>query len=286
MISSSFPRQAIQHHSNPSLCPYHWCRRSWSWSVLWRPRRPPCTNTEKRCSIHHQRDWNATVGNQDIPGVTGKFGLGEQNEEGQRLTQLCQENALVIANTLFQQHERQIYTWTSPNGQYWNQIDYILCSRRWRRFIQSAETRPRADCGSDHQLLITKFRLTLKKTGKNTRPVRYELNQIPYELTVEVMNRFKGLTSVQSLSHVWLFADPWTAACQSITNSWSLFKLMSIESVMPSQPSHPLSSLLLLPSIFPSIRVFSNESLHQVAKILEFQLQHLSFQWIFRTDFL
>ena len=68
-------------------------------------------------------DWNAKVGSQEIPGVTGKFGLGIQNEAGQRLTEFCQENALVITNTLFQQHERRLYTWTS---QYQNQIDYIL----------------------------------------------------------------------------------------------------------------------------------------------------------------
>ena len=63
-------------------------------------------------------DWNAKVGSQETPGVTGKFGLGVQNEEGQRLIEFCQENALVIANTLFQQHTRRLYTWTSPDGQY------------------------------------------------------------------------------------------------------------------------------------------------------------------------
>ena len=62
-------------------------------------------------------DWNAKVGSQEIPGITGKFGLGVQNEPGQRLTEFCQENALVIANTLFQQHKRRLYTWTSPDGQ-------------------------------------------------------------------------------------------------------------------------------------------------------------------------
>ena len=74
-------------------------------------------------------DWNAKVGSQETPGVTGKFGLGMQNEAGQRLIEFCQENALVIANTLFQQHERRLYTWTSPDGQHRNQIDYILCSQ-------------------------------------------------------------------------------------------------------------------------------------------------------------
>ena len=84
-------------------------------------------------------DWNAKVGSQQIHGLTGKFGLGVQNETGQRLTEFCQENPLVIANTLFQQHSRRLYTWTSPDGQYQNQIDYILCSQRWRSSIQSAK---------------------------------------------------------------------------------------------------------------------------------------------------
>ena len=83
--------------------------------------------------------------------------------------------------------------WTSPDGQHRNQIDYILCSQRWRSSIQSTKTRPAADCGSDHELLITKFRLKLKKVGKTARPFRYDLNQIPYDYTVEVRNRFKGL---------------------------------------------------------------------------------------------
>ena len=111
-----------------------------------------------------------------------KFGLGVQNKAGQRLTEFFQENVLVIANTLFQQHKRRLYTWTSPDGQYQNQIDYILCSQRWRSSIQSTKTRPGADCGSHHELLIDKFRLTLKNAKKTTRPFRYDLNQIPYDL--------------------------------------------------------------------------------------------------------
>ena len=122
-----------------------------------------------------------------------KFGLGVQNEAGQRLTEFCKENALIKANTLFQQHKRQLYTMMSPNGQYRNQVDYILCSQRWRSSIQSAKTRLGADCGSDHELLIAKFRLKLKKVEKTTRPFRYDLIQIPYDYTAEVRNRFKGL---------------------------------------------------------------------------------------------
>ena len=112
-------------------------------------------------------DWNAKVGSQEIPGVTGKFGLGVQNEACQRLIKFCHENALVISNTLFQQHKRRLYTWTSPDGQHRNQTDYILCSQRWRSSIQSAKTRLGADSGSDHELLIAKFRLKLKKVGVN-----------------------------------------------------------------------------------------------------------------------
>ena len=74
-------------------------------------------------------DWNAKVGSQETPGVTGKFGFGVKNEAGQRLIEFYQENALVIANTLFQQRKRRLYTWTSPDGQHPNQIDYILCSK-------------------------------------------------------------------------------------------------------------------------------------------------------------
>ena len=135
-------------------------------------------------------DWNAKVGSQEmeLPGVTGKFGVGVQNEAGQRVTEFCQENTLVIANTVFQKHKRRLYTWTSRDGQHRNQIDYIFCSKRWRNSTQSTKTRPGADCGSDHELLITKFRLKLKKVGKTARPFGYDLNQIPYDYTVEVRN--------------------------------------------------------------------------------------------------
>ena len=162
--------------------------------------------TPKKDVLFITGDWNAKVGSQEILGVTGKFGLGVQNEAGQRLTDICQENTLVIADTLFHQHKRRLYTWTSPDGQYQNQIDYILCSQRWRRSIQSAKTRPGADCGSDHELLIAKFRLKLKKVGKTTRPFRYDLKQIAYNYTMKVTNRFKGLNLIECLKNYgWRF---------------------------------------------------------------------------------
>ena len=73
-------------------------------------------------------DWNAKVGSQETPGVTDKVGLGMWNEAGQRLIEFCQEDTLVIANTLLHQNKRWLYTWASPESQYQNQIDYILCS--------------------------------------------------------------------------------------------------------------------------------------------------------------
>ena len=137
--------------------------------------------------------------------LQGKFGLGAQNEEGQKLTEFCQENALVIANTLFQKHKRRYYIWTSPDGQYQNRTECILCSQRWRSCIQSAKTRLGVDCGSDHELLIAKFRLKLKKVGKTTKPFRYDLNKIPYDYTVEVTNRFMGLDLIDRVrEELWM----------------------------------------------------------------------------------
>ena len=90
--------------------------------------------TRKKDILFIIGDWNAKVGSQETLGLTGKFGIGMRIEAGQRLIEFCQQNALVIANTLFQQHNTRLYTWTSPDGQHRNQIDYSLCSQRWRSF--------------------------------------------------------------------------------------------------------------------------------------------------------
>ena len=92
-----------------------------------------------------------------------------------------------------------------------NQINFILCSQRWRSSIQSAKTRPGVDCGSDHELLITKFRLKLKKVGKTARPFRYDLNQTPYDYTVEVRNRFKGLDLIDRVHD-----ELWNEVCDIV----------------------------------------------------------------------
>ena len=135
-----------------------------------RPTRPFRTNTPKDV-LFIIGDWNTKVGSQEIHGVTDKFGLGVQNEAGQRLIEFCQENALVITNTLFQQHKRTLYMditrWSTPKS------DWLYSLQpKMEKLYTSAKTRLGADCGSDHELLITKFRLKLKKVGKTTRPFR------------------------------------------------------------------------------------------------------------------
>ena len=168
----------------------------------WRPTRPSRTNTKKRFPFHH-RGLECKSRNSRDTGVTGKFGHGVQNEAGQRLTEFGQENTLVVANILFQQHKKWLYTWTPPHGQHQSQTDYIICSQRWRSSIQSAKTRPGAHCGSDHHLLIAKFKLKLKKVGKTTRSSEYDLNQILY--TVEVMNRVKELDLIDRVpEELWM----------------------------------------------------------------------------------
>ena len=152
----SFPRQTIQYHSNPSLCPNQYAEEA-EVERFYEDLQDLLELTPKKDVLFIIGDWNAKVGSQETPGVTGKFALGIQNEAGQRLIEFCQESALVIANTLFQQHNRRLYTWTSSDGQHQNQIDYIICSQGWRSSIKSAKTRPGADCGSQHELLIAKL---------------------------------------------------------------------------------------------------------------------------------
>ena len=162
-------------------------------------------NTQKRCPFHY-RGLECKSRKSRNTWKFGKFGLGVRNEEGQRLIEFCQENTPVIANTLFQQHKRWLYTWTSPDDQYRNQIDYVLHSWKWRSSIQSAKTRPGADCGSDYELLIAKLWLKLKKVGKTTWLFWYDWNQIPYDYTVEVTNRFKALDLIECLENCgWRF---------------------------------------------------------------------------------
>ena len=151
-------------------------------------------------------DWNAKVGSQETPGVRQ---IWPWNEEWSRaktnrvLPRKCTGHSKHPLPT-----QEMTLCMDITNGQYQNQIDYILCSWRWRSSIQSEKTRMGADCGSDHEHLFAKFRLKLKKVGKTTRPFRYDLGQIPYDYTVEVTNRFKGLDLIHRLSE-----QLWTKVC-------------------------------------------------------------------------
>ena len=109
-----FPRQTIQYHSNAPNSNAEEAEVEWFYEDL----QDLLELTPPKDVLFIIGDWNAKVGCQETPGVTGKFSLGVQNEAGQRLIDFCQENALVIANTLFQQHERRLYIWTSPDGQH------------------------------------------------------------------------------------------------------------------------------------------------------------------------
>ena len=153
--------------------------------VLWRPTRPSRTNTQKRCPFHYRRlecktrKSRDTWSNRQIWPWSAKWSRSKANRV------LPREHTGHSKHPLPTTQEKTLHM-TSLDGQHQNQIDYILCSQRWRSSIQSAKTRPGADCGSDRERLIAKFRMKLKKVGKTTRLFRYGLNQIPYDYTVEV----------------------------------------------------------------------------------------------------
>jgi len=154
--------------------------------VLWRPTRSG-TNTIKICHFHDKG-----------LGVTGKFGLGVQNEAGQRLTESWQENALVIANKLFKEHKR----WHGYYQKINQKSDWLYSLQvNMEKLYDVSKRRPGADCGSDYKQLIAKYKLKWKKVGKTARPFRYALNQIPYDYTVKVTNRFKGLSLIECLKN-------------------------------------------------------------------------------------
>ena len=116
-------------------------------------------------------DANAKVGKADIPSVTyGQYGLGVRNVRGSVLIDFCATNDLVISNTCFNHHPRRLYTWTSPDGTTRNQIDYIMIKRKWKSCIKNVKTYPGADCNSDHQLLVAKCKIRLKKIQRQPPP--------------------------------------------------------------------------------------------------------------------
>ena len=192
----------VEQRSDPSLGPNQECQRRGSWMVLCRPTRPSRTNTQKTCPFHLKR---LECKSRKSRNTWSNRQIWPWNPEwsGAKASRVLPREGTVIANILF--HKRRLYKWTSPDGQYQNQIDYIFCSQWWKSSIQSAKTTPGADCGSHCELLIVKFRLKLKKVGKTTRPFGYALNQIPYNYTVEVTSRFKGLDLIDRLpEELWM----------------------------------------------------------------------------------
>ncbi|KAG1680289.1 Craniofacial development protein 2 [Nymphon striatum] len=150
-------------------------------------------------------DWNAKVGSTRDPGITGSWGLGDRNERGQRLVDFCKENSLIIANTMFKQPKRRLYTWTTPDQNYRNQIDYIICQNRWKSGLVTTKTLPGADCGTDHELLIAKIKIKLKKNDRlQKQEDRFDTEAIPLKYTIAVSNRFTVLeTKAMDPEELW-----------------------------------------------------------------------------------
>ena len=122
--------------------------------VFYAPVQLAVDKAPKSDIVYIMGDWNAKVGNQEVKGIAGKFGLGRRNGRGGRLIEFCVENDLCIANTIFSKLENYLYTWTSPNGRYRNQNAFLLGKCRWRTSVQDITTEPDEDCGSDHELLV------------------------------------------------------------------------------------------------------------------------------------
>uniref|UniRef100_A0A0L8I0S1 Endonuclease/exonuclease/phosphatase domain-containing protein n=1 Tax=Octopus bimaculoides TaxID=37653 RepID=A0A0L8I0S1_OCTBM len=151
-------------------------------------------NVPRTNAIILMGDWNAKVGKSITDSSSlGQHGLGEKNERGQDLVDLCITNNLVIGNTIFQHHPRRLYTWTSPGDRFRNQIDYIMIQGRWRSALKNVRTRPGADCGTDHQLLCATIKIQMRSRRKQTRITRYDVTKISEAFSVEMQNRFLPL---------------------------------------------------------------------------------------------
>ena len=166
---SLFTRQTIQNHNNPILCTNHWCWRSWSWPALWRPATPFRTNTKIRCPFHHRvlecksRKSRDTWNNRQVWPCSTKWSRAKANRV------LSRHNKHPLLNTQEMTLHMDIIRWS-------------VLKSDWSYSLQ-LKMKKLYDCDSDHELLIAKFRLKLKKAGKTTRPFKYDLNQIPYIIT-------------------------------------------------------------------------------------------------------
>ena len=135
-------------------------------------------------------DWNAKMESTEEVRIIGKYGLRTRNQAGERLIEFCKVNGLFIANTFFKVPKRRLYTWTSSDAQYRNQIDYRVGNRRSKSSILAATTRPGSNCGTDHELLLSKIRLKLKKNPTAIAIPKYDINNIPEEFKARVKNRY------------------------------------------------------------------------------------------------
>ncbi|MBN3288198.1 CFDP2 protein, partial [Polyodon spathula] len=140
-------------------------------------------------------DFNSKVGTMAEPEIVGRFGLGVRNEAGDRLVQFCQEHRLMITNTWFEQPKWRLYTWTLPSGEHRNQIDYILCQKKWQSSILAVKTYPGVACGSDHQLLVATVKLKFCNTKQTVAAKKFNTEKISPSYAVEVKNRFNLLTT-------------------------------------------------------------------------------------------
>ena len=139
-------------------------------------------------------DLNAKVGKIVTPNTTcGKFGLGEQNERGERLIESCSTNNMLLTNTMFQHHPRHLYTWTSPDRKTRNHIDFIIMSQKWKGCVKNVRTRPGADCNSDHQLLVADIKLRLKKMIQPLQPRRFDYQTLDNNYKIKISKRLEAL---------------------------------------------------------------------------------------------
>jgi len=162
------------------------------------------TNTLKKISKRDitviMGDFNAKVGNVNIPPVTGGEGLGKINERGERLIDFCMEQEICLTNTWFKQHQRRLYTWTSPDGNTKNQIDYIGINRKWKTCINNCKTYPGADRDTDHNLLIATMKVRLARQKRTEMLKRLDVEELNgskgYTYETKIANRFEALKYV------------------------------------------------------------------------------------------
>ena len=167
----------------------------------------------KQCKAHELTlvigDFNAKVGNTETPGVTGKFGLGDRNERGEKLVEWAEVNNMLVGNTLFQQHPRRLWTWESPGNRTRNQIDYILINKRYKSALISTNTRPAARGISNHVPVVSKLKIKLKNLKRSKRSVRLNIDilnsdmELKNKYNVAIQNRYNAMEIITTIDDQW-----------------------------------------------------------------------------------